>query len=154
MLPFCGWDSTALRLQSHYEETFYFLPLNPQNLLVLIWSTSEDWKAELTLEPSSGLTTKPLFHKWCPAAVRTTFWPNFYLTLNTKQWLWNMSNLSFCRSWVTLWVLRANEISGVIKFIENLSSMGSGKSEKLWKLQKWSFSVEKSEFTRTFTFWW
>ena len=50
---FYGWGSTASRLQSHYEETVYFLALNPQKFLVLIWSTSERWKAELTLEPLS-----------------------------------------------------------------------------------------------------
>ena len=35
--------STVSRLQSHYEETVYLLPLTPHNLLVLIWSTSEGW---------------------------------------------------------------------------------------------------------------
>ena len=34
-----GWGSTASRLQSHYEETLYFLPLSSQKFLVLIWST-------------------------------------------------------------------------------------------------------------------
>ena len=28
MGPFYGWDSTASRLQSHYEEALYFLPLS------------------------------------------------------------------------------------------------------------------------------
>ena len=28
MTPFYGWGSTAARLQSHYEETVYFLPLS------------------------------------------------------------------------------------------------------------------------------
>ena len=45
--PFYGWGSTVSKLQRHYEETVYFLPL-----LVLNWSTSEGWKAQLTLEPS------------------------------------------------------------------------------------------------------
>ena len=36
---------------SHYEETVYFLPLSPQEVLVPIWSTSEGWKAKSTLEP-------------------------------------------------------------------------------------------------------
>ena len=31
----------------------YFLWPSPQKFLVLIWSTSEEWKAELTLEPPS-----------------------------------------------------------------------------------------------------
>ena len=54
MTPFYGWGSTVSRLQSHYEETIYFLPLNSQKYLVLIWSTSEGWKAESALEPTSG----------------------------------------------------------------------------------------------------
>ena len=44
MAPFYGW-----------EETVYFLPLSPQEVLVLIWSTSEGWKSKFTLEPPSGL---------------------------------------------------------------------------------------------------
>ena len=36
MAPFYGWGSTVSRLQSHYEETVYFLPLSPQEFLVLI----------------------------------------------------------------------------------------------------------------------
>ena len=37
-------------VQSHYEETVYFLLLNPQGFQVLIWSTLERWKAEQTWE--------------------------------------------------------------------------------------------------------
>ena len=29
MAPLHGWDSTASKLQSHYEETVYFLPKIP-----------------------------------------------------------------------------------------------------------------------------
>ena len=39
---------------SHFEEGVYFLPFSSQKFLVLILSTSEGWKAELTLEPPSG----------------------------------------------------------------------------------------------------
>ena len=39
---------------SHFEETVYFLPLSYKKLVVLIWSTSQGWKAESTLEPPSG----------------------------------------------------------------------------------------------------
>ena len=39
---------------SHFEEAVYFLPLSSQKFLVLILSTSEEWKAESTLEPPSG----------------------------------------------------------------------------------------------------
>ena len=36
MALFYGWDSTVSGLQSHYEETFYFLPVSPEEFLVLI----------------------------------------------------------------------------------------------------------------------
>ena len=36
MAPLYGWGSTASRLQSHYEEAVYFLPLISQKFLVLI----------------------------------------------------------------------------------------------------------------------
>ena len=35
-------------------ETVCFLCLSPQKLLILIWSTSEEWKADPTLKLSSG----------------------------------------------------------------------------------------------------
>ena len=59
MAPFYEWGSAVSRLQYHYEETIYFLPLNPQKVLVLIWPTSEGWKAELTLEPLSCFEPGP-----------------------------------------------------------------------------------------------
>ena len=34
MPPFYGWSSTVSRLQSHYEETVYFLPASSQALLL------------------------------------------------------------------------------------------------------------------------
>ena len=43
MAPFYGWDSTASRLQSHYEEVFYFLPSIlsfPKKLLPTIFQFS------------------------------------------------------------------------------------------------------------------
>ena len=39
---------------SHFEEAVYFLPFSSQKFLVLILSTLEGWKADSTLEPSSG----------------------------------------------------------------------------------------------------
>ena len=54
MTPFYGWGSTAWRLQNHYKEAAYFLSLSFQRFLVLIWSTLEGWKAELSLKPPSG----------------------------------------------------------------------------------------------------
>ena len=54
MAPFYGWGATVSRLQSHYEERVYFLPLSPQEVLVLIWLNSEGWNAESTLEPPNS----------------------------------------------------------------------------------------------------
>ena len=53
MAPFYGWGSTASG-QSYFEEAVYLLPLSSQKFLVLILSTLEGWKAELTLEPPNG----------------------------------------------------------------------------------------------------
>ena len=36
MAPFYGWVSATPKLQSHYEEGVYFLPLSSQKFLVLI----------------------------------------------------------------------------------------------------------------------
>ena len=58
MAPFLnGWGSTASKLQSHWKETVYFLPLKfPEipgtDLTDLIWF--EGCKTELNLEPPSG----------------------------------------------------------------------------------------------------
>ena len=53
LAPFHGWSSNVSRLQSHYGETVYFSPLNPQEFVVLTWSTMEEWKTELILKPLS-----------------------------------------------------------------------------------------------------
>ena len=70
--PFYGWGSTVSRLQSHYKEAVYFLPVSSQTLLVLIWSTSEGyrlsrpWSHPMVLNTglldweSSALTTRKL----------------------------------------------------------------------------------------------
>ena len=52
MIPLYGWVSIVSGLQSNYE-TIYFLPLGPQDFLVLIWLNAEVWKTELTSEPNS-----------------------------------------------------------------------------------------------------
>lgn len=44
------WGSSVLRLQNHCKETVYFLPRSPQDVLVLIWSALDGWKAESILE--------------------------------------------------------------------------------------------------------
>ena len=43
MAPFNAWCSTVSKLMSHYEETVYFLPLRPQEFVVLSLSTSKRW---------------------------------------------------------------------------------------------------------------
>ena len=63
MAPFYEWVPTMSRLQSYSEETVYFLPLRPQEFLVLISLTLEGWKAESTLEPPNG------FEPWTPRLI-------------------------------------------------------------------------------------
>ena len=46
-------DGVQLSQDYRATEAFYFLPLSSQKFLVLIWSASEIWKAELTLEPGN-----------------------------------------------------------------------------------------------------
>ena len=53
MAPFYGRGSTLPRLQSQYKERVYFVPLGSQEYLVLIWSTSDRWKADSNFEPPS-----------------------------------------------------------------------------------------------------
>ena len=60
---------------SHFEEVVYFLPFSSHKFLVVILSTSEEWKAESTLSHPlvlstgpldwefSALTTRPLLHE-------------------------------------------------------------------------------------------
>ena len=43
-----------LQHYSHFEEAVYFITLSSQKFLVLILSTSEEWKAESTLELPNG----------------------------------------------------------------------------------------------------
>ena len=53
--PILRMGSNCLNcLQSHFQEAVYFLPLSSQKFLVLICSTSEEWKAELDLESPSS----------------------------------------------------------------------------------------------------
>ena len=49
-----------LQGNSNFEEALYFLPLSYKKFLVLILSTSERWKAELTLEPPSSFEHETL----------------------------------------------------------------------------------------------
>ena len=60
-----GWVSTVSRLQCHYEETVYSVLLSPQEFLVLIWSTSEGWKAESMMESILTLWIMAILPKGC-----------------------------------------------------------------------------------------
>ena len=75
------------RLQSHYEKAAHFLPLSSQKFLVLIWSTSERWRAESSLEPPSTFEPgTPGLGIHCP-----NHWDNApYLArcLKPRWWLW------------------------------------------------------------------
>ena len=53
MAPFYGWGSTASRLQPLRGGSLPFT-IQFQKFLVLILSTSEGWRTESALEPSSG----------------------------------------------------------------------------------------------------
>ena len=58
LLPRFGFCSTPSRLQSHYEE-----------ILTLIWSSPEVWKAKSTLEPRGWF--EPRFLEWETSALTT-----------------------------------------------------------------------------------
>ena len=66
MAPFYGWGWTASRLQNHYEKAVYFLLLSSQKFLVLIWSTSEGWKADSTLIHQVVWTSDPWIENPAP----------------------------------------------------------------------------------------
>ena len=113
MTPFYGWGSTVSRLQSHYEETVYFLPFSSQEILVLNWLTSEKdeklswpWSLPVVLKPgpmeyeSSTLTTRLLilFHN-CNFSHWFTF--NLNQTGFFYMYLFPFSNsMPFC--WSTI----------------------------------------------------
>ena len=85
MTPFYGWGSTAWRLQNHYKEAAYFLSLSFQRFLVLIWSTLEGWKAELSLKPPSGFeyrTTGLGIQHPNPAGIQHL---NVFVLLNNQE---------------------------------------------------------------------
>ena len=104
MAPFHGWNSNVSKLQSHYEETIYFSSLSPHNFLVLISSTSEGQKAELTLEPPTafeprfpGLGIHCLNHQAIvPCHSMLILWKinqtEIQLTTSRKVWCFNSAN--------------------------------------------------------------
>ena len=122
MAPFYGWVSAASRLHSHYKEGVYFLPISSQIFLGLIWSISERWKSESTLEPQrhSGSEhgtpgTIPTVHLENPAPInmaeplifikswQTDIWknrqkqkPTLFLTKQCWSRRYKVSVLSVC----------------------------------------------------------
>ena len=58
MAPFLWMGSDCLMATEALRGDF--LPLSSLEFLLLIWSTSKGWKAELTLEPSGGFEPKTL----------------------------------------------------------------------------------------------
>ena len=104
MAPFHGWNSNVSKLQSHHEETIYFSSLSPHNFLVLISSTSEGQKAELTLEPPTafeprfpGLGIHCLNHQAIvPCHSMLILWKinqtEIQLTTSRKVWCFNSAN--------------------------------------------------------------
>ena len=58
--PFCGWGSTASRLQRHYEETVYFLPLVPRNFWYSFDRSRKDERLSRLWSQLVDLNTEPL----------------------------------------------------------------------------------------------
>ena len=89
MAPFYEWGSTASRLQSHFEEAVYFLPLSSRNSLYSFDSPrrherlSRPWSHPVVLNmhpldwESSALNTRPLLHK---IQIKCSFFSNRELT--------------------------------------------------------------------------
>ena len=104
----------ATGLQSHFEETLYFLPFSSQDLLVLVESTSGGWRLSqpwsypvvLNLGPldweSTAITTRPLLHcfvrfaeKYSQISLLIDFWNLNISTLSPFPehiWLWTALN--------------------------------------------------------------
>ena len=87
--------------QRHFEETVYFLLLCPQEFLVLILSTSEGWKAELTSEPPMVLNPGPL--NWKSSALTARPFPNNHFLKKLKYFKFHMDSLhlKFTKIWQT-----------------------------------------------------
>ena len=94
---------------SHFEEAVYFLPISSPKLLVVLLSTLEGCKPELTLKPTSGfehgtlnressaLTTTPLLHK---VSVGKKYWFSENKVYVLNEWhrrffLWFLVSLIF-----------------------------------------------------------
>ena len=107
MATFYGWGWTTSRVQSHYEQTVYFLPLSSQKFLVLDQPRKDErlswhWShpAVLNMGPlnweSSALTTRPLLYKksiscsqvWVKSVHRRLI----FLSYNLSSLYWKMSH--------------------------------------------------------------
>ena len=137
MAPFYGWNSTVL---SHCEETAYFLPLNTQTFLVLIWLTWKGWTAELTsvilnVEPP-GL--RPFFWTWDP---EVGIW-----TQESRSWDLNAGTLKlgFERRNPEVGIWTWNPWSGDLN-VATLKLGFEGKTPEVeiwtWKLWSWDLNV-------------
>ena len=91
MVTFYGRGSTAERLQSHYEDAVYFLPLSSEKFLVPIWSTSEGWKAESTLEPPGGFEHRTI-GLWIQRLKQKTSFVFSLLIFNESEICHNRNN--------------------------------------------------------------
>ena len=73
MVPFYRSGSTISRLQSHYKESVFFLPLSLQEYR---------WKSESTLEPTSGfLNPRPLDWESSTLTTRPLLQINFQTSI-------------------------------------------------------------------------
>ena len=79
IVPYYGWGLTVSRLQGQNKKTVYFLPLTSPEFVVLILLTSEEWKTESTLEPTSGFEHgTPGFGIQCFRTFLTTMQISFF----------------------------------------------------------------------------
>ena len=82
MATFYVWGSTVSRVQSHYEETVHSLPLSLQDCLVLISSTSKEWRLSQTWKHLLVLKPGPLDLECSILTIR----PLFQLRIQWFQW--------------------------------------------------------------------
>ena len=80
--PFLWMRFNCLKATKPLRGDIYFLPLSPEEFLVLVKSTSADWKAEiiLILKPSSRFDSKTL--DWKSSALNIWIIGKTYLILN------------------------------------------------------------------------
>ena len=108
--------------KKNFEEAVYFLPLSSQKFLVPISSTSEGWKAALTLEPppyDSGKKTMS-----CLWILEVGFWTYRWIYLGPKMWFLGPRP----QSWDIFWDFTAIWLSIHLIILHKMRSC-------LWKLK-------------------